>query len=226
MLDLRSKEDAACVPEGVSRTRRTSLQLLVKAAAMASACAPSPIQHSPATRNHCCWSSNSEEIAAALGAAALPANAQLRLRGRGGVGVYGEHITPAVNTNPASNLEHTSAADYAASDSVTGAASPQRNGRGSFADAPARLPSTPSAQGNPDGADVAPLGMAAGSKPAASSSTYRPRRLVGAEPQRALHPSAETPCFWLVVSQAASNHNRNRVVVCVRWKIVPAVTEA
>jgi len=37
-------------------------------------------------------------------------------------------------------------------------------------------------------------------------------------------PSAETPCFWLVISHAAANHSRSDVRV--RWKIVPAVTDA
>ena len=32
------------------------------------------------------------------------------------------------------------------------------------------------------------------------------------------------PCFWLVICHAAANHSRNGV--WLRWKIVPAVTDA
>ena len=52
---------------------------------------------------------------------------------------------------------------------------------------------------------------------------HRPRRLVGAQPERSLDAQRKNAVLLTVISHAAANHSVSGVRV--RWKIVPAVTE-
>ena len=83
-----------------------------------------------------------------------------------------------------------------------------------------------------DTADVGLIDLDVSAEPVAAGAhhrhaeavQHRPGGLVGAQPERALDAQRETPCFWLVISHAASNHGRSGVRVLS--KIVPAVPDA